>query len=155
MPSPTISHLICTTALIFLIFAVQVYYFHIVNSVWTEMSVRELKEITDYVADSLANLYFLANSTRSVVTLEKTLSLPSEIAGSSYTIEILYDGSKVAQSIKGHFNTKTWLNTASWLPPGLKVHSTFYKPIVSSDKTVVAGCSRESANVYVWIAYKT
>jgi len=155
MPSPTLSHLICTTALIILIFTVQVYFFYVVNNVWNEMTVRELKEITDYVADSLINLYFLVNSTRSIVILEKTLSLPSEIGGSSYTLQILYDGNGVAQNIKGYFNNRTWLNTASWLPPGLKVGSSYAGPIQSSGRTVVAGCTRNSTNVYVWIACKT
>ncbi len=82
MPSPTMSHLIATSALILLIFTMQVFYFYVVDNIWVEMTQREMKEITDYVSDTIANLYFLVNSTNYPnVTLQKALNLPTEIAG--------------------------------------------------------------------------
>jgi hypothetical protein len=67
------SHLICTSALIVLIFLMPFYYFYIVDNMNTEMATRELKEIADYVSNSFGNLYFLANSTAMDVQLHKDL----------------------------------------------------------------------------------
>jgi len=155
MPAPTISYMICTGALIVLIFTVQVYYLYVVDNIWAEMAGRELKEITDYVSDTIANLYFLANSTNADVSLEKTLSLPLDISGSSYSLAILRDGNDFAQHIQAAFKGKTWLKATSWLPPGLKVNLEKDQTIDSSGRYAVAGCSRVYPNVYVWIGYKS
>jgi len=155
MPAPTISYVILTSALIIVIFTVQVFYFYVVNNVWAEMVRRELKELTDYVADTIANLYFLANSTNTNPSLEKTLNLPLEVEGSSYCIQIMQD----AKTVKGWLEAKSWLTVSSWLPPGLRVNTGDPPPpkteiILSNGRTVVAGCQRSSSNIYVWIAYK-
>ena len=76
MPAQTISHVICTTALVALIFVTQFFYVQVVNNLQAEMTRRELKEIADYVSDTLANLYFLANSTNLDIELEKSLACP-------------------------------------------------------------------------------
>ena len=155
MPAPTMSHLIATTALIILIFTVQVFYLYVVDNIWEEMSQRELKELTDYVADTLANLYFLVNSTNTDTTMEKTLNLPLEIGDQSYSMEIMQDQNNTATGVKAYFLGMTWLNVTSWLLPGLKVDTNQTRVIQSSGRTVVAGCSRVSpSDVYVWIAYK-
>jgi len=159
MPAPTVSHVILTGALILVIFAVQVFYFYVVDNVWAEMVRRELKEITDYVADTVANLYFLANATNTNPTLEKTLKLPLEVGGSSYSLQIITDQNNFAQTVKATLVGKSWLNVNSWLPRGLKVNAGNPPPprtetIQSSGRTVVAGCQRISSTVYVWIAYK-
>ena len=130
------------------------FYIYVVDNIWEEMSRRELKEITDYVADTLANLYFLVNSTNIDTTMEKTLNLPSEVGDSDYYIEILRDQNNTATSVRAYFKDKSWLNVASWLPPSLKVDTSKNELIQSSTKTVIAGCSRVSSDVYVWIAYK-
>lgn len=154
MPAPTLSHLIATSALIILIFTVQVFYVYVVDNIWEEMSQRELQEITDHVADTLANLYFLVNSTNTDTTIEKTLDIPLEIGDQSYAIQILKDEDDTATGIGAYFLSKSWLNINSWLPPGLKV-SNQTQEIQSSGKTVIAGCSRvSSSNVYVWITYE-
>ncbi len=153
MPAPTMSHLIATSALIILIFTVQVFYVYVIDNIWEEMSKRELKEITDHVADTLANLYFLVNSTNTNTAMEKTLNLPLEVGDQSYVIEI-FDENSTATEIGAYFLGKSWLKVNSWLPPGLKVGNQT-QAIQSSSKTVVAGCSCvSSSNVYVWIAYK-
>jgi len=154
MPAPTVSYMICTGALIILIFAAQVFCLYVVDNVWAEMAKRELKEITDYVSDTIANLYFLANSTNLDVTMEKILSLPSQIGGSGYSVEILRDASDFAQRVKGFFKGKSWINVVSWLPPGLRVNVARYEMVDSGGRLAVVGCSRVSSNVYVWIAYK-
>jgi len=153
MPAPTISYMICTGALIVLIATVQVFYLYVVDNIWAEMTRRELKEITDYVSDTIANLYFLANSTNADVSLEKTLSLPLSISGSSYSVAI-YNESGIAKSVQASIKGKTWVKASSWLPPGLKVNSGKDQTIESSGRSVVAGCNRVSRNVYVWIGYK-
>lgn len=125
-----------------------------VDNIWEEMSRRELKEIADYVADTLANLYFLVNSTNIDTTIEKTLNLPLEVGDASYYVEIR-NQSNTATGVEAYFQSKSWLNVTSWLPPGLKVDTNQTQPILSNGKTVIAGCSRISSNVYVWIAYKS
>jgi hypothetical protein len=154
MAAPTISHLILTGALIGIIFAVQVFYFYIVDNISSEMVKRELRELTDYVADTIANLYLLLNATNTNPPLEKTLRLPIDIGGSFYTLEITRDASNNAQTVKGVIQGKSWLNVTSWLPRGLKLDVSRTQTIGNSVKTAVAGCLRAATNVYVWIAYK-
>ncbi len=154
MAAPTISHLILTGALIGIIFTVQVFYFYIVDNISSEMLERELRELTDYVADTIANLYLLLNATNTNPPLEKTLRLPIDIGGSFYTLEITRDASNNAQSVKGVIQGKSWLNVTSWLPRGLKVDVSRTQTIGNSVKTAIVGCLRYASNVYVWIAYK-
>jgi len=154
MPAPTISHVILTGALIAVIFTVQVFYFYVVDNVWAEMVKRELKEITDYVADTVANLYFLVNATNTNPTSEKTLALQSEVGGSSYSLEITRDQNNSAQTVKAVLQGKSWLNVNSWLPRGLRVNTGKTETIQSGGRTAVAGCQRISSIIYVWIAYK-
>jgi len=118
----------------------------------TEMIKRELKEITDYVSDTLANLYFLVNSTNySNVTLEKTLNLPSHVEDSTFVINITLDGGS-AQSIYAYLKDNARIDVSSWILPGLKVENP--TSIESGGRTVVAGCRRSvDLNVYAWIAY--
>jgi len=133
-----------------LIGVVQVSFSYVVDNVWEEMAKRELKEITDYVADTVANVYFLANSTNSQpVVIQKTLDMPSEIAGLSYSMNIASD----ARSVKAYFNGKSWLSTESWLPPGLTVDAVKNKPIEGNGKTVVVTCSQTPSTSYIWMAY--
>jgi len=155
MAAPTLSHLILTGALIGLIFAVQVFYFYVVDDISSEMLRRELRELTDYVADTIANLYLLLNATNTNPPLEKTLRLPLDVGGSFYTLEITYDvDNNDAQAVLGIIQGKSWLNVTSWLPRGLKVDVSRTRTIGYSVKTAVAGCLRIASNVYVWIAYK-
>jgi len=150
LPAPTISHVILTGALIILVFAVQLSYVYVVENMWAEMVRRELKELTDYVSDTLANLYLLVNSTSLDITLIKTINLPSRVSGSSYKVEIVTFGN-AAQSVKAYVEVKTWVNATSWLPPGLRVNSMIQanQVIQSIGRTAQAGCTRFSKNVYV------
>jgi hypothetical protein len=119
----------------------------------TEMIKKELKEITDYVSDTLANLHFLVNSTNySNVTLEKTLNLPSHVQDSIFVINItLNEGS--AQSIYAYLKDNSRIDVSSWILPGLKVENQS-QTIESGRGTVVAWCRRGvDLNVYAWIAY--
>jgi len=152
LPAPTISHVILTGALIILVFTVQLFYFYVVDNIWEEMVRRELRELTDYISDTLANLYFLVNSTSMDTTLKKTLNLPSSVSGSSYRVEIVSSGGS-AQSVKAYIEVKTWVNSTSWLPPGLKV-AQGNQVIQSLGRTALAGCVRVSNNVYVWLAHE-
>jgi len=146
-----VSHVICTAALIILIFTMQSYYLYVVDNIWVEMVERELKEIADYVSDTLANLYFLANSTNSDVTLEKTLSLPSDVRDSTYMVEIERNDADFAQSIHAYLKGRSGINAISWILPGLRV-GVENQLIESGGKTVFAGCRRENADIYVvWI----
>jgi len=147
------SHVICTSALIALIFLMQTSFMHVVNNMKTEMIERELKEITDYVSDTLANLYFLANSTDSSnVTLQKTLSLPLDVGGSTFIVNIT-SNEDFAQAIYGCVKGNSQISTSSWISPSLKIGNQS-QTIESGGKTVFAGCRRDvNLDIYVWIAY--
>lgn len=150
MPAPTMSHVIFTGALIAMIFVAQFFYLYVVDNIWAEMTRRELKEISDYVSDTLANLFFLVNSTSSNVTIEKNLNLPSDIQDSVYVVRIENDAEDFAESINAYLEKKPWINANSWLLPGLRVDQE-NKEVESGEKTLVAGCRRVETGVYLWI----
>lgn len=130
----------------------QFSFIYVVDNMKMEMIKRELREITDYVSDTLANLYFLVNSTDySNVALEKTLNLPSHVEDSTFVINITLDEGS-AQSIYAYLEDNSRIGASSWILPGLKVEN--QTAIESGGRTVVAGCRRGvDLNVYAWIAY--
>jgi hypothetical protein len=130
----------------------QFSFIYVVDNMKMEMIKRELKEITDYVSDTLANLYFLLNSTNySNMTLEKTLNLPSYVEDSTFIINITLDEGS-AQSIYAYVKDNSRITASSWILPGLKVENQTL--IESGGRTVVAGCRLGvDLNVYAWIAY--
>jgi len=152
--APTISHVICTTALILLIFVMQFSYFYVVDNISAQMARRELKEIADYVSDTLANLYFLANSTNRDVILQKTLDMPSAVRDATYLVEIVFNETLLAQNVHAYIKDNSRIDTTSWLLPGLRVDDSQYEPVECGGKTPIAGCRRNSTGVYVWIAYE-
>ncbi len=146
------SHLICTSALIILILVMPLFYFYTIDNINVEMMERELKEVADYVSNSLGNLYVLANSTNCDVQLNKTLDLPSSIRDSTYYVEIMYnqtDGSAKYVQARSKDSSGIWAD--SWILPGPKADKEKGYVIESGEKTVVAGCSRNSTGIYVWI----
>jgi hypothetical protein len=145
------SHVICSAALIALIFVSQFFYVQVINNLEAEMTKRELQEVADYVSDTLANLYFLVNSTQSDVEMKKSLNLPSEIRDSIYTVKIAFNVSGYARNVTAHLKGQPWVSADSWLLPGLKVDQLESEVVESGEKTVVAGCARVSTDVYVWI----
>jgi hypothetical protein len=150
LPSPTIGHLICTSALIMLIFVMPTFYATVSNNISLNMARRELKEIADYASNTLSNLYFLVNSTDCLdVSLTKELMyLPSSVENSVYTLEIEEDASRVTAYLKD----RSSIMADAWLVPGLKASEK--SSIESGDRAVVAGCSRNGTGVYVWIKHK-
>ena len=135
-----------------LIFVMPFFYAIVVDNIRVDMMRMELKEITDYVSNTLANLYFLVNSTDSLdVSLEKELIyLPSTVENSVYIVNI--DGSNgTASKITAYLKDRTSVEVDAWLVPGLKVGEDYF--IESGGRTVVAGCSRNGMGVYVWIRY--
>lgn len=145
------THVICIGALIVLIFAMQVSYSYVVDNIQAEIARRELKEIADSISDTLANLYFLTNSTVEDVTLEKNLNLPSDVKGLNYVIEIVFDANKFAQQVYTYIKSKSGISAVSWLLPGLKVDESKYQRIERGEESIVVGCSRVSMSIYVWI----
>jgi len=152
LPAPTISHLICTSALVMLIFVMPFFYAIVVNNIRVDIARRELKEIADYVSNTLANLYFLVNSTDYPdVSLEKELIyLPSTIENSIYIVEIEENGGS-ALKITAYLKDRSSVAADAWLVPGLKMSEE--RLIERDGRTVVAGCRRDSTGVYVWIKY--
>ncbi|MCK4477026.1 hypothetical protein KAU88_00655 [Candidatus Bathyarchaeota archaeon] len=149
MVAPLMSHVICTSALIVLIFVMPFYYFYIIDNVNVEMMKRELKEVADYVSNSLGNLYFLANSTNCDVVLQKDLDLPSSIRDSTYFVEIVYQNGS-AQFVRARLKDNSWNYADSWLLPGLKAYQEDCL-VESSERLVVAGCVSNSTGVWVWL----
>ena len=152
MPAPTMSHIICSSALIVLILVMPTFYFYVTDNLNVEMMERELKEVADYISNSLGNLYLLANSTNCDVMLEKRLDLSSSIRGSTYYVEIVYnrsDGS--AQYVKACSKASSGIYADSLILPGPKADNKTGCVVESGAKTVVAGCSRNGTGTYVWI----
>jgi len=138
--------------LVMLIFVMPFFYAIVIDNIRVDMKRMELKEITDYVSNTLSNLYFLVNSTDSPdVPLEKELVyLPSTVENSVYTVEI--EGSSGnASKITAYLKDMPSVAADAWLVPGLKVGADY--SIESGRRTVVAGCSRNGTGVYVWIKY--
>lgn len=146
------SHLICSSALIILIFLMPFYYFYIVDNMNTEMAMREMKEIADYVSNSFGNLCFLANSTSSDVELYKGLSLPSNVQGAAFIVELVYDNVTYSgQSVRARLRDRPAVDGVSWLPPGLNVDAAM--SLVHSDKgTVSAFCVSNLTGT--WVGFK-
>jgi hypothetical protein len=144
------SHIICIGALVTLIFVMPLFYFSVVDNVTVEMMERELKEVADYVSNSLGNLYLLANSTNCEVLLEKRLDLPSSIRDSTYCVEIVYNNDSSAQYVKAYSKDSSGIHADSLILPGPKTDIARAR-IESGEETVVAGCSRNSTGTYVWI----
>jgi hypothetical protein len=145
------SHIICIGALVTLIFVMPLFYFSVVDNVNVEMMERELKEVADYVSNSLGNLYLLANSTNREVLLEKRLDLPLSIRDSTYCVEIVYNQSdSSAQYVKAYSKDSSGIHADSLILPGPKADNERVR-IESGEETVVAGCSRNSTGTYVWI----
>lgn len=135
-----------------LIFVMPFFYAIVANNIRVDVMRMELKEITDYVSNTLANLYFLVNSTDSPdVPLEKELLyLPSTVENSVYIVNIDGNGEN-ASKITTYLKDMPSVAADAWLVPGLKVGADY--SIESGGRTVVAGCSRNGTGVYVWIRY--
>lgn len=151
MVAPTMSHIIGMVALISLIFILPLFYFHIVDNVTIEMKERELKEVADYVSNSLWNLHILANSADSNILLTKKLELPSSIRGSTYCVEIIYDLEGSAQYVTAYMRDSSEVSADSLVFPGLTVDSQTGYLIESGEKLVVVGCNLNSTGSYVWL----
>ncbi|MEJ2271504.1 MAG: hypothetical protein P8X91_03255 [Candidatus Bathyarchaeota archaeon] len=153
MAAPAISHLIGTTALITLIFLLPLFYTNVVDNIETDVIERELQEIADYTSNTIENLYFLVNSSKSlhVTSLEKELVyLPSEVENSIYILEIVPGTNVSLPYVHAELKNDNSVAVNSWLIPGLTVVST--NNIIESDqKNVVVGCSRDDNGVNVWI----
>ena len=139
--------------LVTLIFLMPFFYTNITNNVEAEMMKRELKEIADYVSSTVANLYFLVNSTNyGDASLEKELIyLPSDVEGSVYVVEIVENGGN-ASRISAYLRNRSSIGADSWIVPGLKVDG--YNSIESDGGPTVAGCNRNGTSFFVWIKYR-
>ena len=147
------SHLICSMALIFLISAMPFFFAIERNSYSEEMAKRELTEISDYTSNTLANLYFLANSTNSVeLTMTKELLyLPQTVEDSVYMLGITSMDGLNALKVTAFLKDRSWVVGDSWLIPGLKVMNESLLEIGTKSKSVLAGCHRNSTGFYVWL----
>jgi hypothetical protein len=139
--------------LVTLIFLMPFFYTNITNNVEAEMMKRELKEIADYVSSTVANLYFLVNSTNyDDASLEKELIyLPSDVENSIYVVEIVENGGN-ASRIAAYLRNRPSIRSDSWIAPGLKVDG--YNSIESDGGLAVAGCNRNGTSFFVWIKYR-
>jgi hypothetical protein len=124
------------------------------DNVKEQMAIRELIEISDYASSTLANLYFLSNSSHSQeLTLTKDLIyLPLTVQGSFYTLSINSIDGENASKVTTVLNEKSSVIGDSWLVPGLKVINS--SSIEITGRTVTAGCYRNGDNFYVWIGEK-
>jgi hypothetical protein len=121
------------------------------NSFSEEMAKRELREISDYTSNTLANLYFLANSTNSVELeiTKKLLYLPQTVEDSKYMLGITSTDGLNASKVTAFLRDRSWVVGDSWLIPGLKVMNESLLEIGS--KSILAGCHRNSTGFYIWL----
>jgi len=152
--APAMSHLICTMGLVVLIFLMPVFYSIVANNVRVDMQRRELKEIADYVSNTLENLYFLVNSTEySSVSIEKELIyLPPNVENSVFILAIVGSGGQ-AQRVSAYLKSTPSVVSDAWFPAGLKIGDENSLESGSS-RIPVAGCSRNASGVYVSIWYR-
>ncbi len=152
MPAPAISHLICSGALVMLIFLLPIFYSTVANDIRAGMTQKELKEISDYVSSTLANLFFLVNSSNvREITMQKSLIfLPSVVEDSIYILRIEAAGSDVIQ-ISTFLKGSPSVVGSAWIGPGLKV--TNQNTIESGGRNVLAGCTRNATGTFAWIRY--
>ena len=151
MAAQTISHIIGIVALVALIFVLPLFYSLIVNNVTMEMKERELKEVADYVSNSLWNLHILANSTSSDILVTKKLDLPSTIRDSSYYVEIQYGQNGFAQHVAAYMKNDIQLRSTSLIFPGFIADNSTGYFIESGEQIFIAGCTLNSTGSYVWI----
>ncbi len=151
MPAPTITHLICTAALIVLIIVMQFFYMQIVSNVRAEVIRRELKDIADHVSNTFSNLYYLLNSSSSTRILRKTLEVPEKVEEILYYIQINYNtSSNKAESIKVYLVSDNSIYAVSWLTPGLKVNTSMNLIVLSSENDIFACCGRFGGEFLIW-----
>jgi hypothetical protein len=151
LPAPTMSHIIGIGALVTLIFVMPLFYFSVVDNLEVEMMERELKEVADYVSNSLWNLFLLANSTNFDMLVTKKLDLPLSIRDSPFYIEIVCDQDNSAQYVKAYPKGNSRIHADSLILPGLMGSNETGRVIESGDKSLIAGCSKDSAGIYVWV----
>jgi hypothetical protein len=140
--------------LIVLILVMPYFYSIERNNIASEIAKMELTEIADYTSNTLANLYFLANSTNNLdINLTKqVLYLPLTVQDSFYTLSVTSvsgNASKVTASLKD----KPSISADSWLVPGLKVGVSYSMEITG--RSIIAGCYRNvtDSRFYVLLGY--
>ena len=152
MTSVVISHIICTAALLTLILVLPFAYANIRDNIKTNVTQLELKEIADYVSSTLANTYFLVNSTNSPnTTLTKALVyLPQTVEGSFFKLKI--DGNlSYATGVTVELISTPPVKATAWLPAGLSGGGLL---VESKRGLVLAGCIRNSTGTYVLLDYE-
>lgn len=135
-----------------LIFVMPFFYSIVLDNIRVDMLRKELKEIADYVSNTLANLYFLVNSTENTdVSMEKSLIyLPTAVEDSVFILKIVGSGVN-ATKITTYLKAGPSVAADAWLSPGLKLGA--QNTVESGSRTVSAGCTRNSTGVYAWIKY--
>ncbi len=121
------------------------------DNVAEQMAIRELTEISDYASSTLANLYFLANSTNSheLTLIKDLIYLPLTIQGSFYTLGITSIDGENASKVTAVIQEKSSVVGDSWLVPGLKLLNS--SSIEITGQTVTAGCYRNDNDFYIWL----
>ncbi|MEM2466100.1 MAG: hypothetical protein QXZ47_02250 [Candidatus Bathyarchaeia archaeon] len=137
-----------------LIFLMPFFYALTVDNLRLDIIRRELREITDYVSNTIANLYFLVNSTETLdVAMRKELIyLPSNVESFVYVLKIGERGGN-AINVTAYLRDRPSVSACTWLTPGLKVDTGRNRDVVSGGRIVIVGCRRNIAGVYVWIGY--
>lgn len=151
MAAPTIGHLICTMALVILIFVLPYFYANVTNNIKANVVQRELQEVADYISNTFENLYFLVNGTTySELRITKDLLyLPATVEDSFFIVridEIKGNASRISVHLKNNPSN----HAVAWLAPGLKVGSNC---VIESGRRVIACCRRDATGVYVWVDY--
>lgn len=151
MAAPAMSHLICSMALVALVLVLPAFFAMERDNFAEEMAIRELTEISDYTSNTLQNLFLLANSTntQSLTVTKELVYLPLKVEGSPYVLSITSDDGEHASQVVASLTDKPWITGFSWIVPGLKITSS--SSLTITERTVEAGCKRESTGFYIWL----
>jgi hypothetical protein len=153
--SPTMSYLICSMALIVLILVIPSYFEIQRNSIADEMTRRELTEIADYTSNTLANLFFLAESSQSSdISLSKELLyLPLKVGDSFYRLRIDDEGN--SPKVFAYILDQQSISGQSWIAPGLEVDSATLEinSYELDSQIAVASCKGGPGNFYISLEY--
>ncbi len=152
MAAPAMSHIICSLALVTLIFVLPIVYGSVISNIEADMIERELGEIADYVSNTFENSYFLANSTENLnFNLKKELLyLPATVENHVYVLNIT-ENSGSASRISAYLKNKPQIDSEAWLARGLLVGEG--TSVESGQSAVFAGCHRNETGVYVRLSY--
>jgi len=125
------------------------FYSTIVDNIFENTVRQELREIASYVANTLENLYLLANSTniQNLILEKRLIYLPACVENEIFVISIIGSGENSSR-VNVYLRSKPWVSADCWLHfPGLRVGEE--NRVESGQGTAVVWCNRNAHYIYI------